>query len=287
MRTELILPSPENEDGSLTLKERHTEIREQLHVSKPLKVPVLVIECVDVDQEVEVTRLCRESDEDSFKSTPKTVRSVSFNLNLKQTSRRSSSEQKIVRFADVLGLDLADVKHFCWDDPIKVPFVDEAVIHQTKEKHVTVDMLEEMTPKCSLTLVPTFAQPINWGDYFQRLDSQLVLLETCSFRYSKELHGTVRVKNLDFHKRVFVRFSYCENWSKSEEIEAFYVPGPQVGFTDQFEFNIYVDAGHLKNKVEGSEEEKRTLSFACRFECLAKEFWDNNYGLNYRFVAIP
>jgi len=206
-------------------------------------------------------------------------RSSSLNLNLIKPEQ-TSEEKKIVRFADSLGLDLTRVKVFSQEDPITTPVcsLDIGRFHVTNHVDIDdVDVLDANIPKLRQVLIPTFHQPIHAPDFFERLDSQKVVLENCGLRYTNQIHGSVRVKNIDFSKRVVVRFTYDE-WLTWEEVEAYYVQNSCDGFSDRFEFNLCIDPSKI---MDG-----KGLNFACRYECGSQEFWDNNCNRNYCFVSL-
>jgi len=75
-------------------------------------------------------------------------------------------------------------------------------------------------PVASLkTLLPSFHQPVAMPDFFDRIRDQKVLLENA---YVGDgglcIKGTVRVKNMDFHKSVYVRFSY-DDWNSFQDFQ--------------------------------------------------------------------
>ncbi|KAL3285388.1 hypothetical protein HHI36_019493 [Cryptolaemus montrouzieri] len=90
------------------------------------------------------------------------------------------------------------------------------------------------------------------------------------------IRGLVRVRNIDFHKSVFVRYS-TDSWKSFVDINATYVENSCDGFSDKFTFLIYANMlGPGQN-----------LEFAVVFQARGEQFWDNNRGLNYCFQCMP
>lgn len=107
-----------------------------------------------------------------------------------------------MRFADALGLELAQVKVFNAGDDPSVP------LHVLSRLAINSDLCcssqdLEFTLQC---LVPDFLPPIEATDFSERLGRQLVCLErvTCS---DLGISGTVRVRNVAFEKQVAVRYT--------------------------------------------------------------------------------
>ncbi|OXA58434.1 glycogen-binding subunit 76A isoform X2 [Folsomia candida] len=224
----------------------------------------------NVDQDDDATTIAEPD------TNNKRLRSSSLKTN--KTPPGTPGHKKIVRFADCLGLDLVDVKLFLDEIPNvpKSAFSDlQDAIDQREEDFV---QKRNKVNKLDRTLLPSFHQPVEMGDFFDRVDSQKVLLENCYLTDSHQIKGCVRVKNLDFNKAVFLRYTY-NDWDSFEEIPATYVPGSCDGFSDRFEFNLTVDSSRTRIGCK--------FAFACRYECLKNEFWDNNCGRNYVFHCVP
>ncbi|TDL20155.1 hypothetical protein BD410DRAFT_382936 [Rickenella mellea] len=136
-----------------------------------------------------------------------------------------------------------------------------------------------------------------------------VLLETLELAPDGlSVHGTVRVRNLAFEKRVAVRFT-LDGWQTTSEVGAKWggacrfdgsslsSPSPSSssshgsgggigshggdgdgGQFDRFEFSI-----RLGDMLLGKLQDK-TLVLAVRYVCAGREMWDSNGGENYRAV---
>ncbi|KAJ1554904.1 hypothetical protein HK096_000267 [Nowakowskiella sp. JEL0078] len=105
--------------------------------------------------------------------------------------------------------------------------------------------------------------------------------------------GSVLVKNLAFHKRVFVRFTF-DKWEHKAEIEATYTRSTKLVIPmdcepefDNFYFNLNcfplfedITAGHCCTSYD-STETTFDLEFAVRYEFGENVLWENNNDSNY------
>lgn len=120
-----------------------------------------------------------------------------------------------------------------------------------------------------------FPQPAS--DYLQfrtRITEKCVSLENVILKQDEcAVDGTVKVKNLDFNKEVFVRAS-SDGWRTHEDTYcAFVETGPLskngVSVYDTFGFRLQLPI------------HSRRLDFCVCFRCQGNEYWDNNNGDNY------
>lgn len=210
---------------------------------------------------------CEEEDD-----KPQRVRRCS-SLKTGKTPPGTPGRKKIVRFADVLGLDLADVKTFLDEIP---------VIPKSAYDDLTGADLVAASPPSSraplrlggLTLAPLFQVPRDLSDKLAKLN---VCLESATVGDGVHLTvcGSVRVRNLDFHKTVHIRYS-MNRWKTFTDLQATYVPGTCDGFSEKFQFNLYVPCISSGQRLE----------FAVRFQCKGQQFWDSNSGVNYCFDCL-
>ncbi|CAL8070054.1 unnamed protein product [Orchesella dallaii] len=235
------------------------------------------------------------------------------------TYRRSSSlksgktppgtpMKKIVRFADAMGLDLTDIKVFLDEIP-KVPKEAYRDLHipdysgppsssTSNNDSSSLNVFNTLVCKSNMNFVPLFHQPVTMPDFFDKIRDQKVLLEnayltqetisnthTRSSQIRQVIKGSVRVMNLDFHKSVYVRYTY-NDWKDFQEFQATYMAGSCDGFSDKFEFRVEIDESRLPAPyLPGHDDAK--VQFACRFHCQGKQFWDNNQSRNYVFQNVP
>lgn len=202
---------------------------------------------------------------------PQRVRRCS-SLKTGKTPPGTPGRKKIVRFADVLGLDLADVKTFMDEIPVipKSAYDDLTGCDMTQNSPPVRSI-----PKLgSLMLTPLFQLPRDFTEKLERLN---VCLE--SARVGDGIHvtvcGSVRVRNLDFHKTVHIRYT-MDRWKTYTDLQTTYVQGSCDGFADRFQFVLYAPCISSGQRLE----------IAVRFQCKGQQFWDNNSGANYCFECF-
>ncbi|CAL1273590.1 unnamed protein product [Larinioides sclopetarius] len=208
---------------------------------------------------------------------PRMQRSSSLKIG-KSSSDGTSSDKKIVRFADALGLDLEDVKVFKNDGSIpKVPSCafSDLNISLPNDK---MPLSSKINSKIDLTqdmhvLVPQFEQPVSDANFINRVKDQKVCLENVVVR-DLQLTGIVRIANLHYEKAVLVRYT-TDDWISVLERPAKYVEGSSDTVTDKFTFII-----HPRHMNPGDK-----LIFVVKYEVLDKEFWDNNNSKNYTLLC--
>jgi len=189
------------------------------------------------------------------------------------TSPRSPRKLgKKVSFADHRGLALATVK-LVKESPDEPPTFSSDLISS-----ITKGAIADVTVKPPIKI--TFTQPAS--DYMafrDKLNRNMVCLENVILRdYTVE--GTIKVKNISFEKRVFVRLS-LDGWLSFEDTEAKYVPGP--GTTSHYP-DPY-DTFTFSLEVSPSFDTTQKVQFAVCFESNGKQYWDNCSGLNYVIVS--
>lgn len=179
--------------------------------------------------------------------------------------------RKRVSFADQSGIPLATVRIMSEssDEPPRFnPELLACITHGAKAG---------ATDKPPLKL--TFAQPAS--DYLafrDRLESDLVCLENVILKdYS--VAGTVKVKNIHFEKKVFVRFTY-NSWETHEDVACEFVPGPG---DPSSRGNIY-DTFMFDFEVPPACDVSKKIEFAVCFEVHGSQNWDSNFGSNYGIV---
>ena len=91
------------------------------------------------------------------------------------------------------------------------------------------------------------------------------------------IRGTIRVVNLDFNKKVIVRYT-TDDWKSTSDTIGVYLSGSCDGFSDKFNFAI--DYANISGMVG------RRLQFCLKYECAGNDYWDNNNGRNYIFQCF-
>lgn len=224
-----------------------------------------------------------DDDEEREIRTPRLRRCSS--LKTGKTPPGTPGRKKIVRFADVLGLDLADVRTFMDEIP-KIPTsayddlndVDISLSLSDTSLCSNTSPMDLHHSKPSKMLMPLFQQPGGEANFLDKVRENQVCLENAVVLDPIDLsvQGTVRVRNLDFNKSVHIRYT-TDHWKSFADLQATYVDGSCDGFSDKFSFTLYVHTMPIGQKLE----------FAVRFHCKGCQYWDNNSGINYCFECLP
>lgn len=213
----------------------------------------------------------KDSDEESEYERPPRVRRCS-SLKTGKTPPGTPGRKKFVRFADVLGLDLADVRTFL-DEVPKIPKSAYEDLDVTLPSNTI-----SLGPPLDKVLVPLFQQPGCLPNFLERLRDGQVCLESAAVTdpINLTITGCVRVRNLDFHKSVHIRYS-LDSWRSHSDLSASYVDNSCDGFSDKFSFILFGNSLQIGQRVE----------MAIRFQCKGEQYWDGNYGTNYCFQCLP
>lgn len=213
----------------------------------------------------------KESDEESEYERPPRVRRCS-SLKTGKTPPGTPGRKKSVRFADIFGLDLADVRTFL-DEVPKIPKSAYEDLEITLPTHTI-----QLGPPLDKVLVPLFQQPGCLPNFLERLRDGQVCLESAAVTdpINLTITGCVRVRNLDFHKSVHIRYS-LDSWRSYSDLSASYVENSCDGFSDKFSFILFGNSLQIGQRVE----------MAVRFQCKGEQYWDSNYGTNYSFQCLP
>lgn len=224
--------------------------------------------------EIEPSLLCVEEKTDDLDDgeddRPQRVRRCS-SLKTGKTPPGTPGRKKIVRFADVLGLDLADVKTFMDE----IPVIPKSAYDDLTGCDVASSPPVRSSPRLgSLTLVPLFQLPRDVTEKLERLNVCLESARVCDGVHVT-VCGSVRVRNLDFHKTVHIRYT-MNRWKTYTDLQTTYVPASCDGYSDRFQFVLYAPCISSGQRLE----------LAVRFQCKGQQFWDNNNGANYCFDCL-
>lgn len=176
-----------------------------------------------------------------------------------------------VRFADSLGLELAEVKVFNTGDHPSIP------LHVLSRLSINSDLCCSQDLEVAIKyLEPDFKPPAECGDFVERLQQYCVCLEQVTSSEELGISGTVRVLNLAFEKMVLVRYSFT-NWKTHYDARAIWQnrDGTVVPGTDVFAFVIPLPP-FLQQICS-------MVQFAIKYHVAGKDYWDNNHGKNYTF----
>jgi len=217
--------------------------------------------------------------EDPLYERPKLRKCTSLKTN--KSPPETPGVKKFVRFADILGLDLSEVKVFSDEIPRipKTAFEDLDVnlsdfeIGSPVTKQTFPQQIHAPT-STTTSLVPMFNQPGAETNFFQKVMERKVCLENAFMSGGSVICGVVRVLNISFQKSVTVRWT-VNDWNTVTDTTCEYVQGSSMGNTDKFSFRLQVGSLPVGSRVQ----------FCLRFDCEG-EHWDSNEGGNYVFQVF-
>lgn len=184
----------------------------------------------------------------------------------------SKTAKKKVVFADSKGLALTAIHVFssCDDDAFRNrPGPGD-------EPQVAMNDLEaaavELRISFERSLLLNFQQPsADYLDFRKRLIQNSVCLENCSLQ-ERSLTGTVKVRNVGFHKSVRLRATF-DSWASFTDVDCTFLNNVySCPDTDTFAFVLQLPSAILpQHRVE----------FCICYQVQDQTFWDNNDGKNY------
>ncbi|NXG59267.1 PPR3A phosphatase, partial [Hemiprocne comata] len=168
-----------------------------------------------------------------------------------------------VSFADAFGFDLVSVKEFdMWDIP------------NTGHNE---DIDDEVFPQEEYFFSQLFMLPASQEELLHKVREQKVLLESVMFLPGITcMNGIIRVLNVSFEKRVYVRMT-LNNWLSYCDILAEFMPNSCGSETDQFCFKISLMPPYQKDGAK--------VEFCIRYETSVGTFWANNDDKNYTLIC--
>ncbi|KAK2544380.1 protein phosphatase 1 regulatory subunit 3C-B-like protein [Columba livia] len=191
----------------------------------------------------------------------------------RRDSTKSSKGQKKKRvvFADMKGLSLTAVRFF---SKIEEDLCDL--------QHALSDLAcfrPRLRSSCRevCRYVLDFPQPsVDYVTFRSRLHSNLVCLENCLIQ-DRALSGTVKVRNIEYEKKVMVRITF-DGWKSFRDISCQYMHSTYGSAdTDTFSFELALPKPSVSC---------RATEFCISFQCRQKTHWDNNHGRNYRICPV-
>ncbi|XP_035777203.1 glycogen-binding subunit 76A-like isoform X2 [Anopheles albimanus] len=245
--------------------------------SSPLR-SCLVVRPEDSTAETSCTQPEHISSAVPISSTAKTTDTQHFQSETSETAHASvaaaaaaaaavaARNKKKVVFADDQGGQLTQVR------VMREPSYMPPIWSLQFLAHVTQGMI---SPVPQEQWVVDFVQPASdYVRFRQKLDERNVSLENVIIKETEQLIvGTVKVKNLSYHKEVILRSS-CDNWKTHEDTFCTYsVVGNGAASAylifDTFSFKLTLPP------------KSRRIEFCACFKCDGIEYWDNNDGRNY------
>lgn len=175
------------------------------------------------------------------------------------------SKKKVV-FADDHGRQLTHVR--IMSEPSYMPPIWSLQFLA----HVTQGMI---SPVPQEQWVVDFVQPASdYVRFRQKLDERNVSLENVIIKETEQLIvGTVKVKNLSYHKEVIIRSS-CDSWKTHEDTFCTYSVVGNGAVSAYLLYDTFAFKLTLPPK-------SRRIEFCAAYKCDGVEYWDNNDGRNY------
>ncbi|NXL32681.1 PR3CB phosphatase, partial [Glaucidium brasilianum] len=184
----------------------------------------------------------------------------------RERARSSKGQKKTVVFADMKGLSLTAVRFFS-----KMEEDLCGLQHALSDLARPWPGLRDSRP-AACRYVLDFPQPsADYATFCSRLHSNLVCLESCLVQ-DCALSGTVRVRNIEYEKKVMVRIT-SDGWKSFRDISCQYLRSTYGSAdTDVFSFELVLPKPSVSC---------RATEFCISFQCGQKTHWDNNDGRNY------
>uniref|UniRef100_A0A915PKT2 CBM21 domain-containing protein n=1 Tax=Setaria digitata TaxID=48799 RepID=A0A915PKT2_9BILA len=196
-----------------------------------------------------------------------------------ETTKVAISSYKSVRFADDCGKELTTVR--VMTEPSDYPpTISSSVIRRLLGK------TDEDT-ECHQTAaswVISFKQPASeYVKFRETLERGFVALENVVLKNEiSHMVGTIKVKNITFEKKVFIRFT-SDGWKSFLDRMATYQPSSSK-FYDTFSFDVELP-------TNGCDPNAR-IEFCICFEtgssqgdARQQQYWDSNGGRNYALTS--
>ncbi|MGH0172019.1 UNVERIFIED_CONTAM: hypothetical protein FKN15_062493 [Acipenser sinensis] len=183
----------------------------------------------------------------------------------------TSTKKKRVVFADSKGLSLTAVRFFSEREGGCLDLRLEQQIGQARRRGwaQSPGFQERPGRRFSLGFPQPSADYLAFRDQLQR---NLVRLENCSVN-ERSLSGTVRVKNVGFHKEVRVRITF-DSWRSHRDLPCSYMHQTYgEADSDSFAFDI---------PLPEHPDPRERVEFCVSFCSGPHTAWDNNEGMNFR-----
>ena len=174
-------------------------------------------------------------------------------------------DSKNVRFADMCGKALAEIKSFQILSQLDFSVYD------------SLDNLPDFSDlkNKEKSLLPLFFLPTHLSAFGQHVAENHVKLEAINV-FGLRVVGSVLVANLSFNKEVRLRYT-LNQWETWSEVTLSYDQTIEHESSfDRFVFEVDFNRPELDNKV----------IFCIKYTCDTGEFWDSNEGINYTLKLV-
>lgn len=202
------------------------------------------------------------------------------------------SNGRSVTFADFFGKRLEFVKTItpnssfedltCFSTGSNIDYNNNSCCYDWKDQGLILQRKNPTTREKRRTgsikfLSRCLPQPLFRRDFDKKFESNNVCLENIfvSSGSSNVLIGVIRVRNISYKKHVFVRYT-LNQWKDYSEKHADFTYQCCDGKADKFIFQLIIRPRFHDQEIS------RIVEFAICYQVNNLEFWDNNYGRNYR-----
>ncbi len=200
--------------------------------------------------------------------------------------------KKFVRFADSLGLDLVSIKVINKENNV-VSHNDTTMFH-TDNNEIKQPLKVSFNQKHYLVLIPCFTL----SKYFYNDSTQTLNCKLIDYLFDNEnkiLKFLIRVKNISYEKKVFIRFS-INNWKSFQDIGAIYTNSTNlrvkpnvnlsIGNNQYNNFNCILSINNYLSKNVTDTDGVFKIEYAVCYKSNENYYWDNNNGNNYIFQCF-
>ncbi|ETN83474.1 putative phosphatase regulatory subunit [Necator americanus] len=181
--------------------------------------------------------------------------------------------QKSVRFADDCGKELYSIR--VMTEPSDYPpQINPNVLRKLRgDDYVEESPNQEPTPTWNLL----FKQPASeYVRFRETLEKDRVSLENVVLKPdSSKIVGTIKVANIAFEKKVFVRYT-TNNWQSYMDRQATFQPSTSKVY-DTFTFEI---------ELPRATDKAKRMEFCICYIANGSENWDSNGGENYKLENV-
>ena len=177
--------------------------------------------------------------------------------------RGKKKRSKSVHFADSKGLALTSTILFAREN---------ASPPETRRKQRSLKDNRRRNAGGQPAQLLNFAPSLSYKELLEKVNKTKVCLESIVC-HTFGIYGRINVKNIAYEKCVSVRYSF-DAWQSGKEETAKYILGASTEGADSFFFHIRPPQITADRKME----------FAIRYRVCGREYWDNNFGDNYRLV---
>ncbi|KAL6723133.1 hypothetical protein Aduo_018168 [Ancylostoma duodenale] len=184
-----------------------------------------------------------------------------------------SKAQKSVRFADDCGKELYSVR--VMTEPSDYPpQINPNVLRKLRgDDYVEESLNKDPSPTWNLL----FKQPASeYVRFRETLEKDRVSLENVVLKPdSSKIVGTIKVANIAFEKKVFIRYT-TNNWQSYMDRQATFQPSTSKVY-DTFTFEI---------ELPRPTDKAKRMEFCICYIANGSENWDSNGGENYKLEHV-